>query len=157
MCHSHSPCVDCSCSPLICIGKQDPAVRTSDALGLALWVYFVLFLVWFGFGHAYGMRKFPSQGSNLCHGNDNTESLTARPPENSSFALCGWRLTGITWAQQVKRSEAAEFLHLKRAWRKEVCAKYQKAHCPGSQGEREMEKTISNGEQKVSESGTMRS
>ena len=33
---------------------------------------------------ACGMLKFPGQGSNLSHGSDNVESLTARLPGNSN-------------------------------------------------------------------------
>ena len=45
-------------------------------------------LHFFIFGHACGMQKFPSQGLNPSHRSDNTESLTARPPDSSkSFTL----------------------------------------------------------------------
>lgn len=44
-------------------------------------------LIFFCFGHAYSIHKFPGQGWNLSHKSDNTESLTARPPGNSTSFL----------------------------------------------------------------------
>ena len=38
-------------------------------------------------GHAWGMQKFLGQGMNPHHSSDNTMSLTARPPGNSSQIL----------------------------------------------------------------------
>ena len=37
------------------------------------------------FACAHDMWKFLGQGWNLRHSSDNAESLTTRPPENSSF------------------------------------------------------------------------
>ena len=37
------------------------------------------------FGCTHGMWKFPGQGSNPCHSNKNTKSLTARSPGKFSF------------------------------------------------------------------------
>ena len=34
---------------------------------------------------ACSIWKFPGQGSNMSHSSDNAESLTARPPRNSTF------------------------------------------------------------------------
>ena len=46
----------------------------------------ILFLVvHFCFGHAHGIWKFTGQRSHLGHSSDNTESVTAKPPENSYF------------------------------------------------------------------------
>ena len=45
-------------------------------------------LLFFFFGCTHSMRKFPDQGSNLCHRSDNAKSLTARPPGNSSIEFC---------------------------------------------------------------------
>lgn len=39
----------------------------------------------FLFGWAWGIQNFLSQGSNLCHSSDKVESLTARPPVNTSL------------------------------------------------------------------------
>ena len=50
-------------------------------------VFLFTIIIYCLFGHAHIVRKFPGQGSNLLHSNDNTESLTARPLGNSSSFL----------------------------------------------------------------------
>ena len=48
--------------------------------------HFILFLFCFVlfFGHTLGMWKFLAQGSNPSHSSDIAQSLTTRPPGNSS-------------------------------------------------------------------------
>ena len=59
--------------------------------------HFILFLFCFVlfFGHTLGMWKFLAQGSNPSHSSDIAQSLTTRPPGNSSnlgFEDC------VSWA-----------------------------------------------------------
>ena len=53
-------------------------------LCLGFW-FFLFFVCFFYFSHS--MWKFSGKGLNPSHSSDNTESLTARPPGNSSMSL----------------------------------------------------------------------
>ena len=58
-------------------------------------VHFMLHVFYHSFfPHARSMWKFPGQGSNPSHGGDNTESLTAWLPGNSTTVFCFFFLKG---------------------------------------------------------------
>ena len=71
--------------------------KNHSILVFILLFLYLLLIQCFCFGQAWGMWKFPSQGSNPSHSSENNESLISRPPGNSKTNLFFFNLAEYSW------------------------------------------------------------